>query len=54
MIKKKSYIKKEKHIINFLKNYNFELAEKRIMFSPSFLSNMRSGDYLLINKKFKN
>ena len=52
--KKNHYIKKEKQIINFLKNYNFELVKKRIMFSPSFLSNIRSGDYLLINKKFRN
>ena len=52
--KKNHYIKKEKQIINFLKNYNFELVKKRIMFSPSFLSNMRSGDYLLINNNFNN
>ena len=52
--KKNHYIKKEKQIINFLKRYNFELVKKRIMFSPSFLSNIRSGDYLLINKKFRN
>ena len=52
--KKSRYIKKEKQIINFLKNYNFELVKKRIMFSPSFLSNMRSGDYLLINNNFNN
>jgi len=52
--KKNHYIKKEKQIINFLKRYNFELVKKRIMFSPSFLSNMRSGDYLLINNNFNN
>jgi hypothetical protein len=51
--KKNHYTKKEKQIINFLKNYNFELIKKHIMFTPSFLSNMRSGDYLFINKKFR-
>ena len=52
--KKKRYKKKEKQIINFLKRYNFELVKKFSMFSPSFLSNMKSVDCLFINKSFKN
>ena len=48
--KKNSYKKKEKKIINLLKN--FALIKKANIWSISLFSNIRGGDYLFINNKY--
>ena len=48
--KKNSYKKKEKKIINLLKN--FTLIKKANIWSISLFSNIRGGDYLFINNKY--
>ncbi len=49
--KKKSYKKKEKKIINFLEKKNFIFLNKYVNRSVALFSNVKSGDYLFINKK---
>ena len=48
--KKNSYKKKEKKIINLLKN--FALIKKANIWSISLFSNIKGGDYLFINNKY--
>ena len=50
--KKNFYIKKEKKILNLLKKRNFTLLKQVNIPSISLFSNIRGGDYLLINKKY--
>ena len=52
MDNKKNFFKKEKKIIDFLKKYNFILTKKNDIYSMSFLSNLKGGDYLFVNKKY--
>lgn len=52
--KKKFFNNKEKRIINLLKKYNFKLIKKSGIYSVSFLSNLKGGDYLFFNKTFLN
>ena len=49
--KKKNYKKKEKKIINFLEKKNFIFLNKYVNRSVALFSNVKSGDYLFINKK---
>ena len=49
--KKKNYKKKEKKIINFLEKKNFIFLKKHMNYSVALFSNVKSGDYLFINKK---
>jgi FkbM family methyltransferase len=49
--KKKNYKKKEKKIINFLEKKNFIFLKKHMNRSVALFSNVKSGDYLFINKK---
>ena len=50
--KKNFYIKKEKKILNLLKKRNFTLLKQANIPSISLFSNIRGGDYLLVNKKY--
>ena len=50
--KKDSYEMKEKKILNYLKKNNFIFVKKYINFSPSLFSNLKAGDYLLVNRKY--
>jgi FkbM family methyltransferase len=50
---KKNFQKKERKISNFLKKRNFFFVKKFMMITPSFFSNIKTGDYLFINKKYK-
>ena len=50
--KKNIYKKKEKKVLNFLRNNNFTLLKKNIYFSPSLFSNHTAGDYQLINNNY--
>ena len=52
LAKKNFYIKKEKKILNLLKKRNFTLLKQVNIPSISLFSNIRGGDYLLINKKY--
>jgi len=52
LAKKNFYIKKEKKVLNLLKKRNFTLLKKVNIPSISLFSNIRGGDYLLINKKY--
>ena len=52
LAKKNFYIKKEKKVLNLLKKRNFTLLKKVTIPSISLFSNIRGGDYLLINKKY--
>ena len=52
--KKKSYKKKEKKIINFLKKKNFIFLEKHMNHSVALFSNAKCGDYLFIDKNYYN
>ncbi len=52
--KKNKYAKKEKKILNLLKKRNFDLVKKTNINSISLFSNIRGGDYLLINSKYLN
>jgi len=52
--KKQSYKRKEKKIIHFLRENNFTFLKKNIYFSPSLFSNLKAGDYQLINNKYFN
>ena len=52
LAKKKFYIKKEKKVLNLLKRKNFALLKKANIPSISLFSNIRGGDYLLVNKKY--
>ena len=52
LAKKNFYIKKEKKILNFLKKRNFTLLKQVNIPSISLFSNIRGGDYLLVNKKY--
>ena len=52
LAKKKFYIKKEKKVLNLLKKRNFALLKKVNIPSISLFSNIRGGDYLLVNKKY--
>ena len=52
LAKKNFYIKKEKKVLNFLKKRNFALLKKANIPSISLFSNIRGGDYLLVNKKY--
>ena len=49
--KKKNHKKKEKKIINFLEKKNFIFLNKYVNRSVALFSNVKSGDYLFINKK---
>jgi len=49
--KKKNYKKKEKKIINFLEKKKFIFLKKHMNRSVALFSNVKSGDYLFINKK---
>ena len=49
--KKKNYKKKEKKIISFLEKKNFIFLNKHMNHSVALFSNVKSGDYLFINKK---
>ena len=50
--KKNNYEKKEKKVLNFLKKNNFTFLKKNIYFSPSLFSNLKAGDYQLINNNY--
>ena len=50
--KKKFYIK-EKKIKDILEKNNFKLIKKNEIRSISFLSNLKGGDYLFLNKKYQ-
>ena len=50
--KKNLYDKKEKKILNLLKKRNFTLIRKANILSISLFSNIKGGDYLLINNKY--
>ena len=50
--KKEIFEKKEKKIINFLEKRHFTLIQKANIFSISLFSNLKGGDYLLVNKKY--
>ena len=52
LAKKNFYIKKEKKLLNLLKRKNFALLKKANIPSISLVSNIRGGDYLLVNKKY--
>ena len=52
LAKKNFYIKKEKKVLNLLKRRNFALLKKANIPSISLFSNIRGGDYLLVNKKY--
>jgi FkbM family methyltransferase len=52
MDKKSLYKKKEKIILNMLKKRNFILVKKVNILSISLFSNIKGGDYLLINNKY--
>ena len=49
--RKKNYDKKEKKIISFLEKKNFIFIKKHMIHSVRLFSNVKSGDYLFINKK---
>ena len=53
MDKKNFYHKKEKKVLNFLKKRNFVLLKKANIFSISLFSNIKGGDYLMINNKYR-
>ena len=53
MDKKNFYHKKEKKVLNFLKKRNFVLLKKTNIFSISLFSNIKGGDYLMINNKYR-
>ena len=48
---KKNYNKKVNLITKFFTKYNFELREYYRMIAPEFFSDIKSGDYLFIQKK---
>ena len=50
--KKNNYEKKEKRVLNFLRKNNFTFLKKNIYFSPSLFSNLKAGDYQLINNNY--
>ena len=52
--KKNNYIKKEKKILSLLKSRNFILIKKLSIWSISLFSNIKGGDYLLINNRYIN
>ena len=52
MDKKILYEKKEKIILRMLKKRNFILIKKANILSISLFSNIKGGDYLLINNKY--
>jgi len=52
--KKNNYSKKEKKILGLLKSKNFFLVKKSSIWSISLFSNIKGGDYLLINNKYLN
>ena len=52
--KKNNYLKKEKKILDLLKSKNFLLVKKSSIWSISLFSNIKGGDYLLINNKHIN
>ena len=52
LAKKNFYIKKEKKVLDLLKKRNFALLKKVNIPSISLFSNIRGGDYLLVNKKY--
>ena len=52
LAKKNFYVKKEKKVLNLLKKRNFALLKKANIPSVSLFSNIRGGDYLLVNKKY--
>ena len=52
LAKKNFYVKKEKKVLNLLKRKNFALLKKANIPSISLFSNIRGGDYLLVNKKY--
>jgi len=49
---KNKYNLKVKKIKNFLENYNFKLIKVNTMFVPGIFSDIKSGDYLFVNKKY--
>ena len=49
--RKKNYNKKEKKITSFLEKKNFIFIKKHMIHSVRLFSNVKSGDYLFINKK---
>jgi len=51
--KKNIYDKKEKKVLNLLKKRNFVLLKKTNIFSISLFSNIKGGDYLMINNKYR-
>ena len=51
---KKSFLEKEKSIIDFLNSYNFELKKKYQIKSFSFLSGLKASDNIFINKALTN
>ena len=50
MLKKNKFMKKEKKILSFLEKNNFSLIKKVNIQSISMFSDIKGGDYLLINK----
>jgi len=50
--KKNLYFQKEKKILNLLKDSNFTLIKKKKILSVSLFSNLKGGDYLLINNRY--
>ena len=50
--KKNLYVQKEKKILNLLKDSNFTLIKKKKILSVSLFSNLKGGDYLLINNRY--
>ena len=50
--KKKSFLKKEKEIEDFLEKRNFKFVTKYMMIPTSLFSNIKFGDYLFLIKKF--
>jgi len=52
--KKNKYAQKEEKILNLLQKRNFDLVKKTNINSISLFSNIRGGDYLLINNKYLN
>ena len=49
---KYKYYKKVKKIKNFLEMHNFKLIKINTMLAPELFSDLKSGDYLFVNKKY--
>ena len=51
---KNKYKLKVKKIIKLLEKYNFKLIKINTMLAPELFSNIKSGDYLFVNKDYLN